>query len=241
MKRLTPLSRISLLLAVLALSGCAATSGVKTPQDPFESMNRSIYKFNDALDRAVLKPVAKGYEVVVPKVGRTMVSNFFSHLDDVVVTVNDVLQLKLRQAVSDFGRVFINTTIGVLGLIDAASATGYEKHNEDFGQTLGYWGIGTGPFLMLPLLGPSNFRDGIGLYIDSVYSPVGFYKNVRVRNQSYILKGISIRAGLLDSENILDTAQVDPYAFLRDAYLQRRQSLVYDGHPPRPKYYEEDE
>lgn len=236
-----PIARIALLCAALLLGGCAATSGIKNPQDPLESMNRSIYQFNDAVDRNVTKPVAQGYQAVVPAPARSMVSNFFSNLGDVVVTLNDLLQLKFQQATLDFGRVLINSTVGVLGLVDAAKASGYEKHYEDFGQTLGYWGVGSGPYLMLPLLGPSSVRDGIGLYADSISNPAGLYRNVPVRNQSYIAKAISIRSNLLDSEGIIESAQVDRYSFLRDAYLQHRQSLVYDGHPPRPKYDEDEE
>jgi phospholipid-binding lipoprotein MlaA len=232
--------RLHLLLAILLLSGCA-TGPNANPQDPFEPMNRDIYKFNDALDRAVVKPVAKGYRAVVPAPGRTLVTNFFSNLDDVLVTLNDILQLKFRHAVSDFGRVLINSTVGALGLADAATAVGLEKHDEDFGQTLGYWGIGSGPYLMLPILGPSTVRDGIGLYVDSFPSMITQTRPIHLRNQAIIAKGISNRSNLLEQEKLFDTAIIDRYSFLRDAYLQHRQSLVYDGNPPRPKYYEDDE
>ena len=234
-------SRFYALPVFLLLSGCAATSGVHNPQDPFEPLNRSIYKFNDALDKAVVKPVAQGYQAVMPAPGRTMVNNFFSNLDDVVVTLNDVLQLKLGQAVSDFGRILINSTLGALGLADAASATGFAKHHEDFGQTLGYWGIGNGPYLMLPILGPSTVRDGIGLYADGVTSPATYTRPVITRNEIYVGDGIRKRTNLLENENLLDTAQIDRYSFLRDSYLQYRRNLVYDGNPPRPKYEDEDD
>lgn len=236
-----PISRLPWLVSLLLLSGCASTSGFNNPQDPFESMNRSIYKFNDALDRAVVKPVAKGYRAVVPTPGRIMVTNFFSNLDDVLVTLNDILQLKLKHAASDFGRVLINTTVGALGLADAATAVGLKKHNEDFGQTLGYWGIGSGPYLMLPILGPSSIRDGIGLYADSFPSMITQTRPIRVRNQAIVIKGISNRSNLLEQEKLLDTAVIDRYSFIRDAYLAHRKNLVYDGNPPRPKYYEDDE
>jgi phospholipid-binding lipoprotein MlaA len=144
------------LIAVLALilSGCATGTN---PADPYESFNRSMYKFNDSLDKAVGKPLAKGYAYVMPTIGKVMVSNFFSNLDDVVVTANDLLQLKFRQAASDGTRVIFNSTLGIFGLFNVTSRL--EKHNEDFGQTLGYWGVGPGPYLMLPLLGPSTVRD----------------------------------------------------------------------------------
>jgi phospholipid-binding lipoprotein MlaA len=236
-----PKSRLNLLVPLLLLSGCASTSGYQNPQDPFESMNRSIYKFNDALDRAVIKPVAKGYRAVLPRPGRTLVTNFFSNLDDVLVTLNDLLQFKFRHAASDFGRVLINTTVGALGLADAATAAGLKKHDEDFGQTLGYWGFSSGPYLMLPILGPSSVRDGIGLYVDSFPSMITQTRPIHVRNQAIILKGISNRSNLLEQEKLFNTAIIDRYSFIRDAYLQHRKSLVYDGNPPRPKYYEDDQ
>jgi len=235
-----PISRLLAPLAILLLSGCSSTSGYHNPKDPLEPLNRSVYKFNDALDRAIVKPVAKGYVAVVPAPGRTMVNNFFSNLDDVLVTLNDILQLKLVQATSDFGRILINTTLGAGGLADAATATGFEKHNEDFGQTLGYWGIGSGAYLMLPFLGPSSVRDGIGLYADTLTSPTIKLKPIQ-RNQTTLADGVRKRSNLLENEQLLDTAGLDRYSFIRDAYLSHRRSLVYDGNPPREKYEDEEE
>lgn len=234
-----PKIRFFFLLASLALSGCASPS--HNPQDPFESFNRGVYRFNDTLDKAVAKPAAKAYKAVVPPPGRMMLSNFFSNLDDVLVTINDLLQLKMKQTVSDASRVLVNTTVGICGLADVASAVGLEKHNEDFGQTLGRWGIGSGPYLVLPLFGPSSVRDGVGLYADSRASMMRKIKHVDTRNQVMAVNLVGKRAALLDQEHILDEAAVDRYAFIRDAYLQHRQSLVYDGNPPRPKYDDEDE
>lgn len=201
-----------------------------------EPFNRSMYQLNDSLDRAIVKPVAQGYATVIPPTGRTMIGNFFSNLDDVVVTVNDLLQFKLVQAFSDAGRVLINTTVGALGLVDAASATGYDKHNEDFGQTLGKWGISSGPYLVLPLLGPSTVRDSAGLYVDSQLSLIKKIRPIRTRNAVATEKLLNKRADLLSQEELIDTASLDRYTFLRDAYLQRRESLVYDGNPPREQY-----
>lgn len=235
-----PLPRPVTLVAALLISGCASTSGYHNPKDPFEPLNRSVYKFNDALDKAVLKPVAKGYKAVVPATGRILINNFFSNLDDVLVTLNDLLQFKLAQAVSDSGRVLINTTIGAFGLVDAASASGFAKHNEDFGQTLGYWGVGSGPYLVLPVLGPSSVRDSVGIYADTITAPTYNLKPTP-RNELFVVDSIRLRSNLLDQENLLDTAVIDRYSFIRDAYLSHRQNLVYDGNPPRQKYDDEDD
>lgn len=230
------LMRISMLLASLLLAGCSSInlSSYAQQKDPFESFNRGVYKFNDTLDRAVVKPVAQGYDKVMPGPVKTMVSNFFSNLDDVVVTANDILQLKFRQAASDAARVAFNTTFGLFGLINVTDRL--EKHNEDFGQTLGYWGVPSGPYLVLPILGPSSIRDGTGLYTDSYFSVISNTKDVPVRNSAWALEGLDERVGLLEQEKVLDDAIIDRYSFIRDAYLQRRQSLVYDGNPPRQKF-----
>jgi len=231
--------RFSLLLAALLLGGCAST--YKNPQDPFESFNRGVYRFNDTLDRAVVKPVAKGYNKVMPEPAKMMVSNFFYNLNDVTVVINDLLQFKVVQAVADSGRLLVNSTVGMLGLVDVATVVGLERHNEDFGQTLGYWGINSGPYLMLPLLGPSSVRDGVGLYADTQTGMMQRESHVDRRNQLFAGELLDDRVRLLSRENVLDEAMIDRYSFIRDAYLQRRQNLVYDGAPPRKKYEDEDE
>ena len=233
-------SRLVLPLLLLLLGGCASTHTYHNPKDPLEPINRTVYKFNDTVDKLVLKPVAKGYKAVMPTPGQTMVHNFFSNLNDVIVTINDLLQFKLKQGFSDAGRVLINTTVGAFGLVDAAAATGYPKHHEDFGQTLGYWGIGNGPYLVLPFLGPSTLRDSAGLYVDGQANVIYSLNNMRRRNQLVALNAVKTRAELLDDEKLLNEAVLDPYSFLRDAYLLHRRSLVYDGHPPRIKYDDED-
>ena len=187
----------------------------------------------------MIKPVAERYSAAVPVPAKTMVNNFFSNLDDVVVTANDLLQLKFKQAASDGCRVIFNTTFGVFGLINITDRL--EKHNEDFGQTLGYWGVPSGPYLMLPILGPSSIRDGTGLYADSYVSVIANTKHVPTRNTAWAAEGVNTRAGLLEQEKVLDEAVIDRYSFIRDAYLMRRQSLVYDGSPPRQKYEEDEE
>ena len=219
-----------------ALSGCA-TNG--DPRDPLEPMNRGIYKFNDVTDKAVLKPVAQGYKAVVPSPVRTGVTNFFSNIDDVFVATNNLLQFKLNAAASDVGRIIANTTFGIGGIFDVASGWGMEKHNEDFGQTLGYWGLGDGPFLMLPLLGPSNVRDSVGLLASYQLDPVWHLRNIPVRNTLTAVRIVNRRANLLGAEKVLDEAALDPYIFLRDAYIQQRRNLIYDGNPP-PEKWEDD-
>lgn len=219
-------------------SGCASTHS-QNPADPLESFNRAMYRFNDAADKSLAKPVAQGYDAVMPETGKMMVSNFFANLDDVIVTANDLLQLKLVQGFSDGMRVLINTTVGLGGIIDVASMR-LEKHNEDFGQTLGYWGFKSGPYIVLPILGPSTLRDGVGLYVDSRPSKLRRVSHMRTRNQLYTTKAISHRAQLLEQEKLLDEAAVDRYEFIRDAYLLRRESLVHDGNVPRENYDDED-
>lgn len=225
-------------LLSFSLLGCA-TNGDR--RDPLEPINRGIYKFNDAVDKAVIKPVATGYKEVMPGPVRTAVGNFFSNLDDVLVLLNDLLQFKLELAASDFSRLVWNTTLGIAGLIDVGSKMDLPKHNEDFGQTLGYWGVGNGPYLVLPFLGPSTLRDTVGLVVDSHFDPLWQHDPISERNTAYGLHTIDTRARLLDAEKVLEEAAIDRYIFLRDAYLQRRRGLVYDGNPPREKLEDEED
>lgn len=225
--------RTLLLLASLIFSGCASSPNAN-PRDPYEGFNRGMYKFNDALDRAILKPVTKGYKAVMPDPAEKMVHNFFSNIDDIFVTANDLLQFKFKQAAHDFTRVWVNTIFGVFGLFDVAH--GIEKHNEDFGQTLGAWGVGSGPYIVLPFLGPSSVRDGVGTGVDSYYGLIENMDDVALRNSLYGTSKIDQRAQLLDAEQVIEGTVVDRYSFIRDAYLMRRRSLVYDGDPPREKY-----
>jgi phospholipid-binding lipoprotein MlaA len=230
--------QVSFLLSLI-LSGCASTSPNTNPKDPYEGFNRSMYQFNDTLDRAVLKPVAQGYRAVMPEPGQKMVHNFFSNIDDIFVTGNDLLQLKFQQAASDFTRVWVNSTFGIFGLFDVAYKL--EKHNEDFGQTLGYWGVSSGPYLVLPFLGPSSVRDGAGVATDSYFGVIENLEDIPVRNSLWVTNKVNLRAELLDTEKIIEGTVMDRYSFIRDAYMMRRQSLVYDGDPPRVKYDDEDE
>ncbi|HEY0634250.1 MAG TPA: VacJ family lipoprotein [Gammaproteobacteria bacterium] len=225
-------------LIVLLASGCASVSTPPPEHDPYERFNRSVYRFNDTLDRAVLKPVAQGYEKVMPQPVDDSVSNFFSNLDDVTVTLNDLLQGKFHQATSDLSRLVWNTTLGIGGLFDVATHFGLPKHNEDFGQTLGAWGVESGPYLVLPFFGPSTFRDTAALPVDWVSEPLYHYYPLD-KNGYWQLKGlyyIDQRAGLLRASRLMEQAALDEYVFMREAFLQRRQSLVYDGNPPLPDF-----
>jgi phospholipid-binding lipoprotein MlaA len=211
------------------LAGCA-TNG--DPRDPLEPLNRGIYTFNDGADALLIKPAGEFYSFIVPEWIRIGVGNFFSNINDVIVALNGVLQGKISQAGSDVARLAINTTVGVLGVFDFATGWGFEKHDEDFGQTLGYWGIGDGPYIVLPLIGPSNLRDTVGWVGDYYAWPISYVDDDGTRHILIGLRIISGRSELLAASSILETAALDPYAFVRDAYLQRRRNLVYDGKPP---------
>ncbi len=218
----------------LLASGCASTPGPRDPKDPFEGFNRSMYKFNDALDRAVMQPVARGYVAITPEPVNKGVTNFFSNLGDVWVTANDVFQFKFKQAVSDAWRFVINSTLGIYGIFDVASVLGLEKHNEDLGQTLGYWGVGPGPYLVLPVLGPSTLRDGIGDAGEStVWRATDAVTDTSAEETGLVvLDSVDTRADLLSASRVMEQVALDPYVFLRESYLQRRRAMVYDGNPP---------
>lgn len=225
-------SRTLLTLIVLLLSSGCASVPAPDERDPFEGYNRAVHEFNDDLDRAILKPLAIGYQKVVPTPVSNSITNFFSNLDDVLVLINDILQLKFEQTLSDFGRITFNTTFGLGGLFDVATYMGLPKHNEDFGQTLGYWGVGSGPYLVLPFFGPRTVRDGLALPVEWELDPVGTIDDDTTYWATKGLYVVDTREGLLRASRILETASLDPYVFMRDAYLQRRQNLVYDGNPP---------
>lgn len=232
--------RYFLLLITFMFHGCATLDRPPAPNDPLERYNRTMYNFNDKVDTYLLKPVAKGYDAITPNPLQKAINNFFSNLDDVVVIANDLLQLKPAQMASDTGRLIINSTIGLFGLIDWATDMGLEKNNEDFGQTLGYWGVPAGPYFIWPFLGPSTIRDSAGLLTDEYYFDPrlkevesGFPPPKRQPESLVwnlvILDVVDTRAKLIKSENILDAAALDPYTFLREAWLQRRSYLVNDG------------
>ena len=224
------LSHIAL-AASLVLVGCASAP-TANPKDPWESMNRSVASFNDTVDDNVLKPVATGYRNVVPNLIQTGVRNVFNNLADMWSTVNNLLQLKPLNTVESLGRVVVNTVFGIYGIFDVATYIKLERHPEDFGQTLGYWGVPNGPYLVLPLFGPSTLRDGASLPVDFAVSPSQYISDIPTRNQVFVLRLVSKRAELLKSGNMLEEASIDKYSFTRDAYLQYRRSQIYDGNPP---------
>ena len=220
-------------LTLATLSGCA-TQGNK---DPLEGLHRGVYKFNDVADKAIIKPVATAYKAVTPSPIRIGFNNFFSNLGSVTTVLNDLLQFKLANAFTDAGRFVINSTFGLAGFIDVAGMDKIENHKEDFGQTLGYWGVGNGAYLVLPLLGPSSLRDTTGLVFDTFTTdPITYPRNIdqiRLSNQLRAAQFLDKRTELLTATDLVDEASLDPYAFTRDAYLQKRASLVQDGLVPQ--------
>ncbi|MBS3936466.1 MAG: VacJ family lipoprotein [Sulfuritalea sp.] len=225
------LKNLLLAAALAALLGGCATSG--NPKDPLEGFNRVMFAFNEGVDTVLIKPVALGYDAVMPTPVRTGVTNFFGNIADLFIGVNNLLQGKPDQAASDLGRVLINSTVGILGLFDVATAAGLEKHDEDFGQTFGRWGIGTGAYVVLPLFGPRTVRDTAGLVLDVAVDPVANVDHVPTRNSLGALRLIDNRADRLPADRVIEEAALDKYSYVRDAYLQRRNNLVHDGNPPR--------
>ncbi|MDO4905769.1 MAG: MlaA family lipoprotein [Lautropia sp.] len=221
------------------LSDNLPTAGLKAehlttydPKDPLQAYNRFMHGFNDKADRYVLKPVAKAYDFVTPQAVQLVVRNFFSNLGDVWNSVNNLLQWKPKEALNDATRFVLNSSLGMFGIADVASAIGMEKHNEDFGQTLGYWGVPSGPYLVLPLFGPSTVRDALARPVDGVGSYYPYIDNAATRNSMYVTEKVSDRAQLLETEKAFDDAALDRYTLMRDGWLARRRNLVYDGNPP---------
>jgi phospholipid-binding lipoprotein MlaA len=225
------LAALSLAVAMTGLLGGCATSG--NAKDPIEGFNRAVYAFNEGLDTAIVRPVAVGYETVMPSPVRTGVSNFFGNVADVFIAVNNLLQGKVPEAASDAGRFLVNTTVGILGLFDVATEIGLEKHNEDFGQTFGRWGVGPGAYVVIPFFGPRDVRDTVGLVLDVKADPIANIGHVPTRNTLLVVRIVSDRANLLPADKVIEEAALDKYTYVRDAYLQRRRSLVYDGNAPR--------
>ncbi len=225
------------LVAAVTLSACATGPN---PKDPYEKFTRSMFAFTDAVDTHALKPAATVYKALTPSFVQSGVSNFFGNLADVWTATNNLLQGKGHDGLSDLSRVIINSTVGIGGLFDVASSAGLEKHQEDLGQTLGYWGVPSGPYLMLPVLGASTVRDTMMLPLDIKADPWSHVNDIPVRNWGAVLRVIDQRAGLLDASNLLEEAALDRYEFIRDGFLQRRQSKVFDGESARRKKGDDD-
>lgn len=225
-------SRTVFALLTMAVTGCASNGN---PLDPLEPMNRAIYGFNEAIDRAVFKPIAETYQTVAPRPVQSGVRNFFSNLNDVTVLANDVLQIKVEPATRDLFRVTINSTVGILGLLDVAHEMGLKKHKRDFGQTLGYWGSSSGSYLVLPLYGPSSVRDAAGRLIDALYfDPIQNREAFPHRTGVVTLDAIDTRAAHLDGKRAMDAAALDPYEFSRDLFLEYRDIQINEGRSLAP-------
>jgi phospholipid-binding lipoprotein MlaA len=229
---------------ITAISGCAH-SPPDQPDDPLEPVNRAVFKFNRVADRYVLRPIAKGYDTVTPVRVKKGVTNFFNNLAEPTTIVNGALQGKFKQAASDTGRFLLNSTAGFAGILDVAGPAGMPRHDEDFGQTLGYYGVGTGWYLMVPLLGPSDNRDILGRGADYFTLPLKYVQNNNSHEDGVFYGAtfvnlVNLRASLLSADDILNEA-LDPYVLVRTAYLQNRLSKVYDGNPPKELLYGTDE
>lgn len=219
----------TLALACALLAGCATT---QSRVDPFEPWNRAMYQVHEAVDGALIKPIAEGYVRSAPAPVRTSISNFFGNIDDLFTGINHVLQGKRERAGDDFGRVLLNSTFGIAGLFDPASEMGITKDKTDFGITFGKWGAPQGPYIFVPLFGPTTVRDGTGWLVRIYAGPIGYINDVRLRNSLYGLNYLDTRAQLLSAEGVLDAAALDKYRYLRNAYLRARRYQVYDGKPP---------
>lgn len=230
-------SSIRQLVSLLALGGALAVTGQAVaqdnPRDPYEGFNRTMYSANEVLDKYAARPVAQAYDAGVPLPVKASVGNFFGNVGELWIGANSAMQGKPRDAGTGFARLLINSTVGIFGLFDVASEMGLERFNEDFGQTLAVWGVNDGPYLFLPVIGPRTTRDFAGWAVDSFADPVSYISPESVRLGTAVVRFVDIRAGLLPADKIIDEAALDKYAYIRDAYLQRRNNLIHDGRPPR--------
>jgi phospholipid-binding lipoprotein MlaA len=230
-----------LLAGVLAAAAAGCATAGNDSRDPWEGMNRGIYRFNAGFDEWLARPVAGVYRDLLHSEIRGRVRNFFANLADPFIGVNNMLQGKFEDGFTDWVRFVFNSTIGLLGLHDVATEMGYEKHDEDFGQTFGRWGVGAGPYLVLPFLGPSTVRDGVGTVVYLYTDPVILIEPNSARNWTVAVRFTQLRSDLLDASRLLEEAALDRYVFLRDAYFQRRRSQIHDGRPPREPVNDEPE
>jgi phospholipid-binding lipoprotein MlaA len=224
--------RLSLGAFVVALT-CSVALAEENPRDPYEGFNRAMFATNEVIDKYAAKPVAQVYDNAVPLPVKASVGNFFGNAGDLWIGVNSALQGKFGDAGVDLGRLLINSTVGIFGLFDVASELGLERHDEDFGQTLAVWGMDGGAYLFWPVMGPRNVRDTLGSVVGMYADPRGFVRPISVRNSMAALRFVDVRASLLPSDKLVEEAALDKYAYIRDAYLQRRRNQVFDGRPPR--------
>lgn len=220
------------ILATVALAGCATSV---SRVDPLEPVNRAMYAVHEPIDRTIVRPAVQAYIDYVPRAVRLPISNFFNNIEDLFSGINGLLQNKPDKAGHDFGRVAVNSLFGLGGLIDFASAANIPRGEEDFGQTFGVWGAPQGPYLFIPLLGPTTVRDGTGLGVRGYLSPVGYLNDVPIRNALLGIGAVDLRAQALEAQTLVDRAALDQYTFIRRSYLQRRDYLTYDGRPPSRK------
>lgn len=228
------LSKLAIMVFLaMTFAGCASVpTGYQDPRDPWEPYNRAMYQFNRDFDTAFWRPVAEGYRAIMPEPVDRGITNFYNNLRDFTSAINNLLQLKLSRTATDLGRILVNSTVGLLGFIDVASNLDMPSYKEDFGQTLGYWGVGPGPYFVLPLLGPSSLRDTISLVPDWYSQPIAYLEDEKVRWGLAVLYSVDTRADLLGASKVFEEAALDPYNFARDAYLQKRGNDVHDGNPP---------
>lgn len=222
----TNIQQLSLKLAILCCALVSCPTLQAQTQDPWRNGNENVYQFNDFFDEILVKPVARTYNIFIPRFARQGIGNFFSNIDDINVLVNDLLQLKFDAAVSDSGRFLVNSTLGIGGFFDVATGWGLYKNEEDFGQTLGYWGVAAGPYVVLPVFGASNVRDSFGLVLDTLFNPVQYQDDASLRFSLWLVEETDTRSSLLALDELISG---DEYLFIREAYIQRREYLVNDG------------
>jgi len=227
--------RVLTVAAACVLAGCASVP-YENPDDPWERYNRTMFRINDTVDKAVTKPLAQTYDAVAPLPVRSGIGNFFGNLGDVWTGANNLMQGKGRDGLSDLGRVVINSTLGILGLFDIATEMGIEKHDEDFGQTLAVWGVPSGPYFVVPFFGPRTLRGAAALPVDLMGSGTVQLSDVAARNTASALRLVHQRAALLGADRAVEQGSLDRYGYIRDFYLQRRRYEIYDGHPPRERF-----
>ncbi len=218
-----------IVISLATLSACA-TTGAGDPRDPWEGFNRGVYSFNEAIDGAVFDPISKVYKAITPEIIDTGITNMFSNIGDISVIANDILQFKFSQALSDLARFVFNTTLGLLGFFDVSTQMGFEKHDEDFGQTLASWGIGSGPYLMVPFFGPSTIRDATGFVVDAgLLNPIFYIDDELTRAGLLTLNYVDFKADLTSASNLLEEAALDKYEFIKNAYFDKRENLINDS------------